>query len=443
MQIGGLLKDYPAVKKKSEIYPIVKTKYWWNAETPIRPIPEMFDGRDEWKNYTQTPDTQKCSDAWAIVAKDILSDRYSVLSGGQINLFLSSTEIITCMKTPPLPKLKGVKSCAMYVESHPHSCQGYSIYDAWEYLYVKGATEKSCFSETKLIKENIPLACQLEFSQKDTVYHDICDSTKCLVKNKDKPIARRAFYLETISNIYETKPDGEFDLEKTVDTIKYDLLRFGPVAAGFIVYENFINKYDGTTIYDHTEGKPLGGHYVSIMGWGVDKYGAEYWICRNSWGTYWGLLGYFYMKIGIKECMLEQNISVIIPFFPGIKGEKFLSYNVDIKGKRVTNDRMELFNPELAKLRDLTDIDKNTFYSKKTIELIKAGKLYGDLSPIIKNPDNLPNPNYFWADQFKTYTFKPEKILTYKKEKKSDWIGWFLICFIFCIGSGYIGYRRN
>jgi hypothetical protein len=440
-RVGALLKDYPDVKKTADRYPTIHTKYWWNENNLFRPLPAVFDGRDEWRAYTQVPDDQKCSDSWAIVATDVLADRYAILSVGQINLFLSSEEIVTCIETPPLPRIEGVKSCANYNTENPNSCQGYSIYDAWEYLYAKGSSETSCFSKRKMIKENIPLANQLEFSQKRSVYDKICDPTNCLTKKDDKPVARRTFHLNAIFNVYEKKPDGSFDLEKTVETIKYELMRFGPVGAGFIVYENFLNivTYDGKSVYEKVEGKPIGGHYVSIMGWEDD-----HWICRNSWGTDWGLVGFFKMKIGIAECMLEQNVSGCDPFFRQLLDDQI--YESELDGKRVPINDMELFNPALAARRDFSDIDEKTFYTKKTMQLIREGKLYGDLSPLIKYPASLPDRNTYWVDQFKTYTFKPEKTLKYKDEKsnKEQSYFWYIVVIILlCIVTGYIGYRRN
>ena len=449
---GSPLKDYPAVLKQSQKYPFIRTKYWWNNYTPFRLPPETFDGRDVWKAYTQFPDNQKCQDSWSIVATDVLADRYTILSVAQINLFLSSEEIVACIAKPPLPRLPGVISFSpnevsvsnenVNNNNTNNACQGYSIYDAWEYIYEFGVPETSCFSEIKLNKI-LPLPKKLTYPEKEKVYQGYCDKVRCIGEIDGKPVARRTFYLNGIFNIYETTLNGSFDLPKTVETIKYELMRFGPVAAGFIIYENFINDYDGKTIYKNVSGKPLGGHYVSIMGWGKDQTtGDEYWICRNSFGTLWGRLGFFYMKIGIPECHLEENISGCDPYFHKLELNQFVSYDTEIDGKRVNFNDMSLFNPELARRRNLFEIDEETFYPVKTLELIKKGKLYGSLQPLIQYRKNLPNRNYYWAEDFSKFKFVTE--VEVDKNKQSITINYNYVWYIvFCILFIFIGYKNR
>lgn len=64
----------------------------------------------------------------------------------------------------------------------------------------------------------------------------------------------------------------------------------------YICYDSFFNYQGG--VHSETYDYPWPNHIVSIVGWGVDDNGVEYWIGRNSWGTYWG------NKVSLKsECM--------------------------------------------------------------------------------------------------------------------------------------------
>ena len=40
-------------------------------------------------------------------------------------------------------------------------------------------------------------------------------------------------------------------------------------------------------VYQHVSGKPLGGHAIRILGWGVEE-GTPFWLVANSWNYDWG-----------------------------------------------------------------------------------------------------------------------------------------------------------
>ena len=141
---GSLPKDDPEVLAKSNIYPHIIKEY--NPSD----IPETFDGRFVWALYIQTASNQFAESSWALVAKDILNDRFAIASGGQIIFNLDYFEILACINHSPIQKKEGVLSSTSL--DYSNACQGYSIYDAWEHMYKFGLCQVNCFSYKKLKK---------------------------------------------------------------------------------------------------------------------------------------------------------------------------------------------------------------------------------------------------------------------------------------------------
>jgi C1A family cysteine protease len=73
-----------------------------------------------------------------------------------------------------------------------------------------------------------------------------------------------------------------------------------PVIMGFDVYSSFISVgRTGIMTYPNkrTE-RLLGGHAVLLVGYDMNR---QAFIARNSWGTAWGLQGYFYMPFRVVQ----------------------------------------------------------------------------------------------------------------------------------------------
>jgi C1A family cysteine protease len=100
-------------------------------------------------------------------------------------------------------------------------------------------------------------------------------------------------------------------VENDVNAIKTALLT-GPVYSAFNVYEDFYYWYE-EGCYEYTSGDFLGGHAIVIVGWADTSCGGQgAWICKNSWGSSWGMNGYFHIKWGSAGI----GRSTVLPIYP-------------------------------------------------------------------------------------------------------------------------------
>jgi cathepsin X len=87
----------------------------------------------------------------------------------------------------------------------------------------------------------------------------------------------------------------------------------GPVKAS--VDARPLINYTGGIIWDAPEYRSTThNHGVSIVGWGFDdEEQKSFWIVRNSWGAYWGSLGFFRVEMGKNLLMIESSIAWATP----------------------------------------------------------------------------------------------------------------------------------
>ena len=179
---------------------------------------------------------------------------------------------------------------------------------------------------------------------------------------------------------------------KDLDTLEYllmlNILRWGPVVMGFIMFERFIRDYDGLSIFCATsDDKPIGdgevGHAVRVVGWGEENK-IPYWICANSWGIHWGENGYFKIQRKNKWLQMEYNHVCLWPVVMKNNGDMHFT-----EGK-------PLQTPTDLEIQTVCKVDPVTFYLLEDLPRIKSGELIGNLTPVI-NSSICPDSETFWA----------------------------------------------
>ena len=90
------------------------------------------------------------------------------------------------------------------------------------------------------------------------------------------------------------------------DHMKAEIFARGPISCAIDSTQKF-EEYKGG-IYSEVKLLPIPNHEISVVGWGKE-HGIEYWICRNSWGTYWGEGGFFRMQMHRNNLFIEHDCS--------------------------------------------------------------------------------------------------------------------------------------
>jgi C1A family cysteine protease len=95
-------------------------------------------------------------------------------------------------------------------------------------------------------------------------------------------------------------------LLQTLNQLKGCLASGYPIVCGFSVYESFESQHVAQTGIAPMPGpgeKLLGGHAVAVVGYDD---GRNSFTLRNSWGTTWGMQGYFTLPYAY---LTEENLS--------------------------------------------------------------------------------------------------------------------------------------
>jgi len=210
---------------------------------------------------------QYCGSCWAHGALSALADRVKIMRGGKgIDINPSVQHILNCGRAG---SCHGGDDSAVY--QWIHSNGGIGLETAQPYL--------ACSAESR----------EGFCPHVDTSCKPVNVARTCGSFGKEGGPCTGLSHYPNISI-------AEYGSIRGKDAMMKEIYNRGPVACG--IAAGPLLNYESGIVTKWTLPIVSVDHVISVVGWGTDAAQGQYWLVRNSWGEFWGEMGYVRVKFG-------------------------------------------------------------------------------------------------------------------------------------------------
>jgi len=254
-------------------------------EDYVKSVPAEYNWCDvDGKNYCTMNRNQHipqyCGSCWAHGAVSALGDRIKIARNGEgIDINLSVQHVLNCQGGG--------------------SCYGGTVDGVYQWLHGLSRRGTGISYETS----NPYLACSSDSEAGFCGHLDLtCDDVALTCST----FPEMGGHCQELSS-YPNATISEYGEVSGAARMKKEIYARGPISCGI----------DAAPILNYTSGiaSDRGSyidHVVSVTGWGEED-GVPYWWVRNSWGEYWGEMGYVRVALGNNALHLEEQCAWAVP----------------------------------------------------------------------------------------------------------------------------------
>eukprot|EP00823_Brevimastigomonas_motovehiculus_P003554 TRINITY_DN2183_c0_g1_i1.p1 TRINITY_DN2183_c0_g1~~TRINITY_DN2183_c0_g1_i1.p1 ORF type:complete len:735 (+),score=239.45 TRINITY_DN2183_c0_g1_i1:167-2371(+) len=236
-------------------------------------LPAQYDPRTQRKLIANRNQhlIRYCGSCWAWASVNALSDRFRLTFPAILSeIDLAPQNLIDCSR-------------------ENNGCNGGLHVEAYKHIHKQGITDETC----------APYRAERASQCGALQWCSICNSSVCVPENN-----YHKYYVSEYGLVIA--PLGK----SMVETMMNEIFTRGPIACLMSTPSSFANYSGG--IYDYKKTDILVDHTVEIAGWGQEN-GVDYWIGRNSWGSWWGEEGWFYITKGKNTLFIETLCGFGVP----------------------------------------------------------------------------------------------------------------------------------